>query len=113
MLVEAEIKSGADDVRAGDDAQVVEELRRGHGALRSRSIQVPLGDRVEIVRWNVREIRIRLALREKEAEARKSDREFVDDARRERPPVTYRQIMALAEDLAERRRVRKDLIAPV
>src|SRR5256885_15190074 len=65
-----------------------------------------VGDVLEGERVHVREVGVRLALREEELEAAEPGGQLVDQSRRDRPAVAEREVLRVAEDLALRREAR-------
>src|SRR5262249_32466528 len=81
VAVEAQVSAEAENVRAADYAQIVQELGYRHCAEGAGRVIEWLVDRSEIEGRNSRETLVGFALREGEDETRITHRKFVDHAR--------------------------------
>src|SRR4029453_15031510 len=105
VTVEAEVETGADDVRSMNERKVVDELRSKDLSLGSRRVVIWLLNGVEVDWGNIRKVGIGLALRKEEIELRKTNSKVVRDGRRNIPSVPDDKIRRTPEHLAQRRKV--------
>ena len=104
MLIEAEVEADAELVGAGDDAEVVDELGGGDGAVGAGEVGVIDVGVVEGEGGHVGERRVGFAPGEEELEAGEADGEFVDDAGGDDATPTDGGVVGGAEDFAAGRK---------
>src|SRR5207249_1156327 len=119
MFVQANIRSGSENMRAAHDTEIVEKLWGRDCPECSRSVEVRETNRVveSVVgparatrKWqHVRKGGICFALSKQEHKSRKTSRKFIHDARGNRLAITDRQIPRRSEYLPQRRKTGKHL----
>jgi hypothetical protein len=120
VFIKPDIRSHPENMCAGQDTEIVQELRRCDGPKCPRCVDIrktgvverigrTAGSATSVKRQNVGKRRIRFALSEQEDKAREAGREFIDDAWRDCPSIADSEILGRSKYFAQRWKSRKHL----